>query len=110
MKTVKQGTPEPGKLAMCVMLAAYAIGLTDGRELRKDHSGEISSFVVGLVSILVLIIIVAALIPTIVTNIYSANSSLNSGQRALLGIVPLLVIVALVLSVVFWALAHHKAS
>lgn len=110
MKTVKS-TPRTSGLAYLFAVALAAIGLQETpRKLRSDTRGEIGTFVVGLITILVLIIVVAALIPTIVTNIYAANSSLNAGERALMALVPLLVVVALILVIVFWALQKHHAG
>lgn len=79
------------------------------RNLRNDHRAEIETWTVGLISILVLIIIAVALLPTIVTQTYAANSSLNAAERTLMGVIPLLIVVALVLVVVFWALSHRRA-
>ena len=76
--------------------------------LRSDtHGGvNVGELTAGVVGILVVVLILTALLPTIIDAI--DNSTLTGASLALLGLIPLLIIVAVLLSIVAWMMATGR--
>ena len=72
---------------------------------------KVGGMIAALVSILIMVIIVAALFPTFLDGVTDSQNTTNDtvfpGVDALLGIIPLLFIVALVVGLVTWAIGRR---
>jgi len=80
---------------------------TFARLLRKrEEAVAAQSWTMGLISVLIVILVGIALLTPIQDSI--DNSSATGASAALLDLVPLLVVIAIVLAVVYWAIQKHK--
>jgi len=77
------------------------------KRLREDRNGFVGGWITGLIGVLIVILVGLALLGPIQDAIAGAN--VTGASLALLQIVPLLVIVAIVLLVVFWAIARYES-
>jgi hypothetical protein len=78
-------------------------------ELRHDNFGEMSTgWVSGLISVLIVVLVGVALITPIQDSI--DNSTATGASASLLSLVPLFVVIAIVLAVVYWAVDQHKGA
>ena len=71
---------------------------------------DAGKWVVGLIGVLVSVLVGLALFDPINEETATANVTDGSAEEALLGIIPLMVIVGILLAVVFWAVASYTHS
>jgi uncharacterized integral membrane protein len=69
---------------------------------------DAGKWVVGLIGVLVAVLVGLALFDPIQEETADANVTAGSAEEALLGIIPLMVIVGILLAVVFWAVSAYR--
>ena len=79
--------------------------------LRKDRYGyDAGNMIGGIIGILVVVVVGLALLAPIQTSVDETvdNTSISPAAGTLVDLIPLLVVVGLLLSIVFWAIATGK--
>lgn len=77
------------------------------KPLKTENSGyDSSTMIAGIIGILVVVVVGLALLTPIQDSV--DNSTVTGSALTLVELIPLLVVVGLLLSIVFWAVARYK--